>query len=180
MTPISGKVGTKVTLNIVSSSFSLEGDYELRWSPTATFDENKTKILKRGTAPNGVHAVAVIFRVPESRYGVNYVQFAPLRDIEPINIQIIVEPNLEAIPELTKPGEMVTIKGTGFPANDRGTLFFNNKATNTIATTSINGSFEIRFIVPTASSGKHKLHIDIPITNPEAGTTTIQVITQEL
>jgi hypothetical protein len=179
LTPASGKVGTKVTLSIVSSSFSLEGDYEVRWSPTATFNENKTKILQKGNVPNGVHAVAVIFLVPESRHGVNYVQFAPFTDMEPVNIQFIVEPHIEIIPPSTKAGDMVTIKGTGFPANDSGALFFDNNATNARATTNINGTFQVRFVVPLTSSGEHKLSVDIPMMHPDAGVAAVQVSSPE-
>jgi len=175
LTPAAGIVGTRVTLGIISSSFSLEGDYEIRWSPTATFDENKTVILKKGTVPKDAHTVAVIFSVPESRHGVNYVQFAPLTGIEPINIQFMVEPHIEAIPISTKSGDTIIIRGTGFPSNDSGTLFFDDKATNLRANTSINGSFELRFVVPTASSGKHKLYVDIPMMYPDSGIAVIQI-----
>ena len=175
MTPTSGKVGTKVILSIISSSFSLEGNYEIRWSATATFNKNKTTTLKKGNVPKGAHTVVVTFFVPESRHGVNYVQFAPLVGIEPVNFQFIVEPNIEVIPTSTQSGSIVTIKGTGFPANDSGILFFDNKATNIIALTSITGNFELQFTVPSTSSGQHKLSVDIPMMYPNAGVASIQV-----
>jgi hypothetical protein len=177
--PTSGKVGTKVTLSIISSSFSLEGDYKVRWSPTATFDENKTIILKKGNVPKGAHTVAVIFTVPESRHGVHFVQFAPSAGIDPVNFQFIVKPNIQVIPTSAQSGGIVTLKGTGFPANDSGTLFFDNKATHINASTSITGSFEQQFTMPLTSSGQHQFFVDIPMMYPDAGVVAIQVISPD-
>ena len=131
--------------------------------------------MKKGNVPAGVHTVVVTFFVPESRHGVNYVQFASLAGIEPVNFQFFVEPKIEVIPTSTKSGNTITIKGTGFPANDSGVLFFDSKATNLSASTSITGSFELKFTVPPTSSGQHKLFIDIPMMYPNAGVAVIQV-----
>lgn len=176
MIPTSGKVGTKVTLSIISSSFSLEGDYKIRWSPTATFDESKTRILKKGNAPKGAHTVVVIFTVPESRHGVNYVQFASSEGIDPVNFQFFVEPNIQVIPTSAQSGGTVILKGTGFPTNDSGTLFFDNKATHINASTSITGGFELQFTIPLTSSGQHQFFVDIPMMYPDNGVATIQVL----
>jgi hypothetical protein len=179
LAPTSGRVGTRVTLSITSSGFSLEGDYRIRWSPTATFDEDRTIVLTKGNVPKGGHSVVAVFTVPEAKYGVNYVQFSPTASGDHVNLQFAVEPNLKVNPTSAQPGTVLTLKGTGFPANDSGMLFLDSNATGTRVSTNQAGSFEIRFTVPSTSPGQHKLFVDIPMIHPEKGIATIQILPVE-
>ena len=61
LTPDKGKVGTRVVLTIMSSAFSLEGDYEVWWSPTITFEKDRTTVLKEGSVTRGSMAVTASF-----------------------------------------------------------------------------------------------------------------------
>lgn len=116
-----------------------------------------------------------VFTVPEARYGVHYVQFSPAAGVDPVNFQFAVEPNLKVNPTSAQPGTVLILKGTGFPANDSGILFLDDKATNTRVTTSQAGSFETRFTVPSTSPGEHKLFVDISMVHAESGIATIQI-----
>jgi len=176
LTPTSGGVGTRVTLSIISSGFSLEGDYRIRWSPAATFDESKTIVLAEGSVPKGGHTVVATFTVPEARYGAHYIQFAPVGRVDPVNFQFAVVPSLKVNPTSAQPGTVLSVKGTGFPSNDSGMLFLGGNVTGTRVNTNQAGSFETRFTVPTAPPGEHKLFVDIPIVHAESGIATIQIL----
>lgn len=157
LTPSSGKVGTMVVLSITSSTFLLEGDYEIRWSPTATFDKNNTIVLKEGNVAKGSTAVTARFAIPKAKYGIHYIQFIQLANRGVINFQFFIKPGLKISPTSATPGTIVTISGTGFPANDNGKLIFDGKSTDVAIATNDVGSFSSEFIIPDTSADEHKL-----------------------
>ena len=176
MTPSSGKVGTTAIINITASTFSLEGDYEIRWSPAATFEENKTIVLSKGNVPRGNNSVTARFTVPEAKYGINFVQFMRTSYNDPVNFQFNVRPNIEVTPSSTRSGNSVTISGTGFPARDRGTLTFDGKMTNVKIATNDMGSFTAKFKVPDTTPGEHKLIVKTLRLYTEAASTNLKVL----
>ncbi len=177
MAPISGKVGTTATLTIVSNVFPVDGDYMIRWSSTSTFDEDKTVVLTKGNVPRGGYNVTARFTIPEAKYGIAYVQFRRIARDEPLNIQFNVKPGLTINPSPATPGTTVTINGTGFPANDTGTLTFDGKSTTVDIVTNKVGSFSAKYTVPDISTGAHKLVIDTPRLYTETATATLEVVT---
>ncbi|MBM3153795.1 MAG: hypothetical protein FJ008_00500 [Chloroflexi bacterium] len=116
------------------------------------------------------------FAVPEARYGVHYVQFAPVAGVDPVNFQFNVEPSLKVQPTSAQPGTVLIVNGTGFPSNDSGTLLLAGDATGTRVNTNEAGSFETRFTVPTAPPGEYKLFVDIPMVYAKSGIATIQIL----
>jgi hypothetical protein len=172
MTPITGKVGTTVTLSIISTSYQLDGDYKIRWSPTATFDnEDLIMVLAEGNVPKGGYDVEAVFKVPEARYGINYVQYVRFGRDDPFNLQFTVKPTLSVTPASVKPESTVTISGTGFPAGDTVSIKFDGETAEVVSTdedaedpaiVKVNeiGSFAATFTVPKVAAGAHEFIAD--------------------
>ena len=169
-------MGSKATLSIISSVFPLDGDYKIRWSPTATFDEDEVLVLAEGTVPRGGYIVSATFTIPEARYGINYVQFMRLARDEPVNVQFNVSPNLEVTPSPATTGSVVTIRGVGFPAEDDATLSFDGEPVDVDITTDEVGSFDLEFTVPDIIAGEHKFIADAPKMYTATATARLKVI----
>ena len=157
LTPDSGKVGTMVVLSITSSTFPLEGDYEIRWSPTLIFEKDRTIVLKEGNVARGATAATASFTIPEAKYGAHYIQFMQLADRRVVTFQFTVKPSLKISPSSGTRGTTVAISGTGFPAQGMGRLTFDGKSTDVAIATNDVGSFTSEFIIPDTSAGKHTL-----------------------
>jgi hypothetical protein len=146
-------------MTVPSNDFPLEGDYQLLWSQTAKFENGRTITLKEGFAARGTMTVTANFAVPEAPLGLYYVAFArPGRD-EPTILSFSVTPCLKIQPALASPGASVTIYGTGFPAEDTGTINFDGTPTNLKITAGKTGSFVVDLVVPAVPASEHQLTV---------------------
>ena len=155
-------MGTKATLSISAQAFTLDGDYEIRWSDTASFTSGTYTVLASGSSPHGTYAVTRSFTVPESNYGIHYVQFMRLYRNDPVNVQFIVRPHMVVNPSAAKPDAHVTISGSGFPTRETGSITFDDKSTIVKFTTNKMGSFTTTLIVPDTTAGTHMLTAESP------------------
>ena len=168
-------MGSTVTLSIVSTVFPIDGDYKIRWSQTATFEDEGCLVLAEGNIPRGGYDLTTSFTVPEAKYGINYVQFMRLARDEPVNIQFSVKPSLRVEPSSAIPGSVVTVKGSGFPADDTATLTFDGETTDLAIETSETGSFAVEFTVPDTIAGSHKFVAEAPRLYTENATATLKI-----
>jgi hypothetical protein len=145
-------------LSISSSVVTLGGKYKIQWSKSLNF--GNVIVLAEGTVPGGSQDVTASFTIPESEYGLKYIQFVRLAYNEKVNVQFTVRPGLSINPSSATPGTTVTIRGTGFPANDSGSLTFDNQPTKVNISTNEMGSFKATFIVPETSPGTYKLLVN--------------------
>jgi hypothetical protein len=175
LVPTSGNVGTQVTFSIGSSAFPVDGDYKIRWSPSANFEDDKTVVLKEGTSPKNSMSIIDTVAVPEAKMGINYIQLIRMNRDDPVNFQFTVRPKVDIAPTSTIPGGMVTISGTGLPAEDTGTLSFDGKVTNVAITTNKVGSFTAQFTIPDTIAGTHKFIVQTPKALTDTPTLTMQV-----
>ena len=157
LTPDTGKVGTMVVLAITSSTFALEGNYEIRWSPTTAFEQDRTTVLKQGNVARGDTSVAVSFTIPEAQSGAHYIQFIQLATRAMVNFQFNVKPGLKINPSSARPGATVTVTGQGLPAKTASRLTFDGTLTNVFVTTNDVGSFTAKFTVPDTTAGEHEI-----------------------
>ena len=156
LTPDSGPVGTQATISLSSTTFPLAGDYKVRWSSSAGFEEEKTMVLKEGVLPPGTMNVALTITVPETKFGLNYVQFQRLARDDPTNIQFNVKPSLVITPTSSSPGATVTIKGMGFPDNDVATVTFDGARIDIPVNTNAVGTFSMSYVIPVTIAGEHR------------------------
>jgi hypothetical protein len=175
LTPDSGQVGSTVTISITSSGFFLDGDYQIRWSPTTDFPEDQTVVLKEGNAPK-ITTVTDSFTIPEARYGDNYVQFMRWGREDSVNLKFTVKPSLEIIPAQASPGATVTVKGTGFPASGTGTVTFDGQTTDISIASNEVGTFSAEFVVPNTIAGEHKFVANSPQLLMDSATANMKVI----
>ena len=156
--PDSGKVGTMVVLAVTSDAFPIEGDYEICWSPTPAFTQDKTSVLAKGHASRDNTAITHTFTIPEAEGGMRYIR---LRDYKnSVTLQFFVRPNIKANPNTALPGSAVTVTGQGFPAKTAGTLALDGILTNVPITTNDVGSFTAEFTVRnTAIAGEREISV---------------------
>ena len=133
-------------------------------------------MLAEGYVPEGSSGVTIKFTVPEARYGVNYVQYMRVGCDERINIQFIVKPSLLVSTTSATPGTAVTVKGTGFPANDIGTLTLGSKSSEKVISTNELGSFTTTFTIPSTTTGEHEFMAITQDMYSGAATATIKVL----
>lgn len=118
------------------------------------------------------------FTVPEAPYGDSYVRL--IRDYRPDDLSdavlFKVRPDITVKPPSAKPGDVVTILGTGFPKEESGTIKFDGVATDIIFETNQVGSFTAKYTVPHTMAGRHefiassaKLYTDIANATLETG-----------
>ena len=121
------------------------------------FEDAKTFILKKGSVPGGSNSIAARFTIPESEYGVHFVQFMRNDGDDIVNMQFNVRSNLKIKPSSAESGTTVKVIGTGFPANDRGVVVFDDRATTVTVITNKVGSFTADFTIPDVDVGNHEL-----------------------
>jgi hypothetical protein len=144
-------------ISITSTSFPLDGQYQVRWSSTATFDkEEDIIILAEGDNPRMSYELTVSFVIPEAKYGVNYVQLIRYGADDVLNFQFSVKPVITVEPQTACPGGTVTISGMGFPGKDQGEITFDGSTPKIPFTTNEIGSFNAVFTVPETIAGSHK------------------------
>jgi hypothetical protein len=168
-------VGTRVTLSI-NGVYVLDGDYKVLWSPTATFDDDKTIVLTSGHVSMGSSSVVTNFTVPEAKYGMYYVGFMNLETGERLDFQFFVGPSLKVVPSSAKVGATVTITGAGFPSEDAGILSFDSKSPSIYVKTNKIGSFTTVFTIPDALSGEHALIVTMSNMSIEPVDTALEVL----
>ena len=145
-------------LAIASTGFSLDGPYQVLWSKSPISDAGNYTLVAEGNVAKGSAQATAIFTITEAAYGTNYVQFRRSWHPEdnPYNFIFNVLPDIQVSLPSGSPGGEVTIKGTGFPANDDVKLSFDGKPINTAITTNNLGSFTSKFTVPETAAGKHE------------------------
>jgi hypothetical protein len=138
------------------------------WSKTAiTKDSLECKdqvstscytVVGKGEFPRDSKKVTVSFTIPEASYGVNFLQYQrSYRPENPYGFSFTVVPDIKVTPSSVTPGSKVTIKGTGFQANNKEVkLSFDGKDTNLSILTSELGSFTAEFTVPDTMAGNHE------------------------
>jgi hypothetical protein len=156
LTPTSGQVGSTVTISISSSSFPIDGEYKIRWSPTASYDDDKTILIKEGVVPKNGYSVTDSFKIPEAKYGNHYIQFWRYNRDDAVNFQFSVRPKLEVTPAQAAPGTVIKVRGTGFPLEGEGAVTFDGKATDIKVAPGANGTFTADFTMPATIAGDHK------------------------
>ena len=107
-----------------------------------------------------VRQLSATFTVPESPYGTNNIQLVrQYRSADPYGFSFTVTPLITVSPATVSPGTKVTLKGTGFPENDTGTLLFDGKDTTVPVTTSKLGSFTAEYTIPDVVRGVHTFKV---------------------
>jgi hypothetical protein len=159
----SGRVGSTATLTIDAGSQQIGGPYTIVWSKTPIGEESADVLkLAEGEFPKTTTKVTVTFTVPESAYGINYVQYRrQFRPADPYGFTFTVVPDLKATPSSGSPGAKVTVKGTGFPANKDVKLSFDGKDTKLDISANGIGSFSTNFAIPDTIAGKHEFKVTV-------------------
>ncbi|HJX03708.1 MAG TPA: hypothetical protein VJ488_04025 [Dehalococcoidia bacterium] len=154
----------------------MEGDYSLLWGTSSLFSEGSYKVLKSGWLQKTTIAT-ITFNVPEAYFGIYFVQFyQPNRDA--VNAQFTVRPSLQLTPTSTTAGSKVVVKGTGFPASDKGNiLMLNNTYTEPFSTSSL-GSFSVQLTMPDLSLGSHQIKAHSQKLSNEFVTTSIEIVSR--
>jgi len=115
-------------------------------------------VVGEGRFPTDTKQVTVTFTIPEASYGTNFVQF--LRDYrteKPYSFSFTVVPNITVTPQSCIPDSVVTIKGTGFPANDDDIkVSFDGADTGVSTHTNGLGTFTSQFTLPQTMAGSHQ------------------------
>jgi len=158
LTPDTGTVGTRVTLSVTSSAYTIEGDYNILWSSSAKFEAGKTTIIKSGTAPSGAYTVVDSFAIPEATFGVHYIGFVrPGHEEQLTTFTFSVQPQIKVQPASGAPDTTVKIYGTGFYAGDTGSIKFDGKSTDTDVIANEDGSFVVDFVIPNVEAGHYQV-----------------------
>jgi len=163
----SGRVGSTATITIDAKSFPIGGPYKIVWSKNPIGEESiegvDNIVLTEGEFPKDTTKVEVTFTVPEAAYGINYVQFRRnYRPKDPYGFSFTVLPDIKVSPSSASPGSAITIKGTGFPANNKEIkLNFDGKDTTLAISANGVGSFTTEFAIPNTIAGKHELKATI-------------------
>lgn len=173
--PQSGKVGEIVTFTI-NSPFILEGEYSLLWGTSSLFSEGTYKVLQKGEIEK-TNIVTLTFNVPETPSGLYFVQFF-MPNSNAINAQFIVRPGIYTTPTMAPPGSKVTVKGSGFPANDSGNILLDTSIFAASFSTGNLGSFTAQFTMPELDEGMHKVRALTQKLGNEAITADIEVISR--
>ncbi len=178
MTPTSGPVGSQVTFVLSSSSFPVDGPFTVWWSKTPDFDvEQAIQVASGDPGKGNIFQISATFTVPESPYATNYIRC--IRAFRPDDlsdaVMFKVTPSLKVSPDTTKPGSTVTIKGTGFPAEDEASLSFDGTLTDVNIAINKVGSFSSKFTVPDVIAGEHKFTVEAAKLYTETATATMEV-----
>ena len=176
MTPTSGEVGTRVTINI-SRPYSLDGDYQILWSSSPTFETGITTVLVTGHVAKGTSSITASFTVPEAASGIYWVRFVRLATDESSTFYFPVQPGIKVTPSIVKAGGSVTVDGKGFPGETMVTLALDGKMTGLSARTNRLGSFTSSVSIPDTFSGSHRLLVNT--LNGDIITATIEVLPKD-
>jgi hypothetical protein len=123
-----------------------------------------------------VFEITQSFTVPEAPYGDNYVRL--VREYRPDDLSdavlFKVKPGITVKPASAKPGDVVTILGTGFPKEESGTLKFDGVATDVTFDTNKVGSFTAKYTIPYTMAGKHEFVASSAKLYTDTATATIE------
>ncbi len=155
-----GRVGSTATITIDTKSEMIGGPYQVVWSKTPiTKDSTDFIVISQGKEPTDATKVTITFTVPEATYGRNYVEFQrTFRPDNPYDFMFTVLPDLQASPSPAAPESQVTIKGTGFPADQAINVTFDGQDTGLNVTTNELGSFAAPFTIPNSPAGQHEFN----------------------
>lgn len=119
--------------------------------------------MAQGEAPKSTTKLTANFTIPEAAYGVNYVQLLrSWRPEAPYGFTFSVLPDIKASPASVSPGAQVSIKGTGFPANNKEIkLSFDGKDMNLDITSNELGGFTATFTIPETIAGRHEFKANV-------------------
>jgi hypothetical protein len=176
LVPTSGTVGSTVVLTVTSTSFPLDGDYQVQWSSSAAFDEKNIQILAKGSNARTDYNITASFTIPEAKYGTNYIRLIRYGTDDLLTYQFEVKPKLEVIPPQGAPGTVVKVKGTGFPLDGEGTVTFDGKATDIKVAPGANGTFIADFTMPATLAGDHKFVANAPKVITDVMTAMVKVV----
>ena len=178
LSPTTGTAGTPVSLSLSGGPFPLDGPYKVFWSRLPLTDEGGGLVIAEGEAPRGAEQITTSFTIPESAYGVNYIQLRrSRRPEEPYNFSFNVLPQLKVSPLSVTPGSVVTLSGTGFAASDNGLkLEFDGKDTQLALASSQTGSFTADFTVPATIAGRHEFKVTTEKIFAKYGLATVTVV----
>lgn len=132
----------------------MKGSYEIVWSKTPISDEADYVVLTKGNLDEYTTELTFSFTIPEASYGTNYIQFRPLGK-EPLGFTFNVKSDLKVSPSPVSPSSTITIKGTGFAADDVIDLSLDGNAIDMDIETNALGSFTAEFTIPDAIAGNH-------------------------
>ena len=141
----------------------MDGHYDVFWSskPIGETSEEGVKKIAEGEVPKPATTLTATFTIPESPYGINYLQV--IRRYRPTVIygfSFNVIPDLKISPASGSPGSKITIKGTGFPDESEDIkLSFDGTDTKQSIVTDELGSFDTQFTVPDTIAGKHEFTV---------------------
>jgi len=163
----------------VSSPFPIEGDYSILWSTSSLFTEGSFSIIAHGVLPKTNNIVAISFNVPEANYGNYFVQFfQPTR--EPFNAQFKVTPGIFAVPSSAQIGTTIIVKGSGFPADDTGTVSVVNQGISLPISTNSLGSFSVNLTISDITPGNHEILATTKrLDSSDIAVADIQVVSQK-
>jgi hypothetical protein len=115
-------------------------------------------VVSTGEFPRDTKKLTVTFTIPESSYGTNFLQFRrQSRPDKPYGFSFSVVPDIKVTPSSATPHSTATIKGTGFPSNDKYiTISFDGNETNLSILTSERGGFTAEFTIPDTMAGNHE------------------------
>jgi hypothetical protein len=135
----------------------------VRWSPTANFEmDNNFTVIAEGTNPRDAYSIVVSFTIPEGKYGVNYVQLVRYGADDILSYQFSIKPKLSVEPSTAIVGSSLTIKGTGFPSEEEGTVVMDGLLPGMEFKANDLGSFTVDMTIPETIAGNHKLVANAP------------------
>jgi hypothetical protein len=154
---------------------TMKGQYVITWSDTPVLEHGESIVLNRGYLSNAGGAFTAQLTIPESPCGNYFICFQPENVAGRLNYQFNLQPDFSSNMSSVKPGDTIQIRGTGFPANERVSIYLNSVSLDVNIIANQKGSFYQPVKVPSIDPGQYKL----VAANDNRGigkTTTIQVL----
>lgn len=119
-------------------------------------------VIAEGNSPRDSYTIVVSVTIPEGKYGVNYLQLVRYGADDVLSFQFSIKPKLAVEPASATVGTPLTIKGTGFPSEEQGTIIMDGISPGMEFQADKLGSFSLEMIVPDTIAGNHKLVANSP------------------
>ena len=147
------------------------------WSKTPITDETECVVVAEGRLEESTMELTFSFTIPEASYGTNYIQFRrDYRPEDPFGFIFNVKSGMKVSPSPASPGSTVTIKGTGFTADDDIDLSLDGNAIDMDIETNELGSFTAEFTIPDAIAGNHNFEAVAKSTLLAKATASFEVV----
>jgi hypothetical protein len=150
-------VGSQVTVSIAAVDASMKGQYVIVWNDTPIAEHGSPVILSRGYLANGNSAFTAQVTIPESPFGNYYISFLPENGSARTNFQFNLQPAFDVSSTSVKPGDTIQLKGTGFPADEKVSIYLNGVTMDVNVTANMKGSFYQAVKIPPLDPGQYKL-----------------------